>query len=129
MGARRIAEHELGAGIAQNEMDGVARKLEIHRHRDQPGAHDAVISGEIFGAIERQERDAIAALQAALDERARHAVRHGVEFREGEFTRRCFAAEIDDRSFRQVAIADDQIAEILESASRHDFGGEGGAVK
>ena len=88
-------------------MDGLARKFEIHRDRDQPGAHDAVIGGEIFGAVERQERDAVAAPQAMLAERPRHAVRDGVELREGEFPRRRFAAEIDDRGFRQVAIADD----------------------
>ena len=110
-------------------MDGLARILEVHRHRDQPGTHDAVVSGEIFGAIKRQERDAVAAPQTALAERPRHAVRRGIELREGEFARPLLAAEIDDRGFRQVAVADDQVAEIFEPGSRHDFGGEGGAVR
>ena len=30
-----IAEHEFRAGIANDEMDGLARKFEVHRHRDE----------------------------------------------------------------------------------------------
>ena len=93
-------------------MNGLARKLEIHRHRNEAGAHDAVIGGDIFGAVGGKQRDPVAALQAALDERARDAVRHGVELRERELARAVFAAEIDDRDFCQIAIAPDQIAEI-----------------
>ena len=64
--ARRIAEHELRAGIAEDEMDGLAGKLEIHRHRNQARAHDAVIGREIFGAIGGEDGNAIAACKAAL---------------------------------------------------------------
>ena len=60
-------------------MDGLARKLEVHRHRDQAGAHDAEIGGEIFRAIGGEDGDAIAAREAAPEERARDAVRHRVE--------------------------------------------------
>ena len=53
--ARAVSQNTSSrAGIAQNEMDGLARKLEVHRHRDEAGAHDAEIGGEIFGAIGRQ---------------------------------------------------------------------------
>ena len=41
-----IAEHQLGAGILDDEMDGLLRKLEVHRHRDEAGAHDAEIGGD-----------------------------------------------------------------------------------
>ena len=57
-------------------MDGRARKLEIHRHRDEAGAHDAEIGGEVFRAVGGQDGDAVAAREAALGERARHAIRH-----------------------------------------------------
>ncbi len=77
--ARRVAEYELRAGIADDEMNGVAREFEIHRHRDEAGAHDAVIGGDIFGAVGGEQRDPVAALQAAFDQRPRDAVRHGVE--------------------------------------------------
>ena len=79
--ARRgeVAEHELRSGIAQDEMDGLARKLEVHRHRDEAGAHDAVIGGDVFGAIGRQDGDAVAAREAARGERTRDAIRHPVE--------------------------------------------------
>ena len=54
---RRIAEHELRAGILDDEMDGLLRKLEVHRHRDEAGAHDAEIGREIFGAVGGEDRD------------------------------------------------------------------------
>ena len=47
-------------------MNGLARKFEIHRHRNEAGAHDAVIGREIFGAVGGEDRDPVAALQAAL---------------------------------------------------------------
>jgi len=46
-------------------------------------------------------------LQAALDQRAGDAVRHGVELREAELAWRLLAAEIDDRDFAEVAVAPD----------------------
>ena len=95
--ARRIAEHELRAGVAEDEMDGLARELEVHRHRDQARAHDAVIGREIFGAIGGEDGDAIAACKAALRQRAGDAVRHGVEPGIAELARHLLAAEIDDR--------------------------------
>ncbi len=96
-------------------MDGVARKLEIRRHRDQARAHDAVIGGEKFGAVGRQDRDAVAAFQPVLDQRPRHAVRHIVDLRKRELARRRLAAEVDDGNLRQIAAARDQIAEIREA--------------
>ena len=78
-------------------MNGLARKLEIHRHGDQAGAHDAVIGREIFGAIGGEDGDAIAARKAALCQRPGDAVRHGVEPGIAELARDLLAAEIDDR--------------------------------
>ena len=52
-------------------------------------------------------------LKPALGERARDAHRHGVELGIGVLARHLLAAEIDDRDLGQVAIAADQIAEIL----------------
>ena len=109
-------------------MNGVAREFEIHRHRDEACAHDAVIGGDIFGAVGGKQRDSVAALQAALDERAGDAVRHRVELRESELARALFAAEIDDRDLCQIAIAPDEIAEIGEARSCA-HAGFGGAVK
>ena len=108
----RVAEDEPGIGVAQDEMDGRARKLEIRRHRDQAGAHDAVIGRKIFGAIGGQYRDAIAAPQSALAERARDAVRHVVDLLERELSRAAFAAEIDDGDLGKIAVAGEEIAEI-----------------
>ena len=82
-------------------MNGVAREFEIHRHGDEACAHDAVIGSDIFGAVGGKQRDPVAALQAALDQRAGDAVRHGIELRERELARAVFAAEIDDRDFCQ----------------------------
>src|SRR3954471_18779243 len=55
--ALHIAERQLRAGIAEDEMDGVAGKLEIHRDRNQARAHDAEIRGEVLGAIGREDGD------------------------------------------------------------------------
>ena len=109
-----VAEHELRAGIAQDEIDGLARKLEVHRHRDQARAHDAEIGREILGAIGGEDGDAIAAREPARGERARDAVRHGVELGIAEFARRLLAAEIDDRDLAGIAIAADEVAEVGE---------------
>ena len=95
-------------------MDRLARKLEVHRHRDQAGAHDAVIGGEIFGAVGREDGDAVAARQAALGQRTRDAVRHPVELGIAELARSLFAAEVDDGDLVEVAIAADQVAKIGE---------------
>ena len=97
-------------------MDGLLRELEVHRHRDKARAHDAVIGREIFGAVGREDRDAVAAREAALGQRARDAVRHGVELGIAEFARRLLAAEIDDGDLGQVAVANDQIAEVGEAS-------------
>ena len=77
-----------------------------------------------------------------LRKRARDAVRHGVELEIGELARRLLAAEIDDGGLGQVAVADDQVAEVGEGgigcsstygaaacSAIHPFGGGGGAVK
>ncbi len=112
--ARGIAEHQLRAGILDDEMNGLARKLEIHRHRDQTRPHDAEIGGEIFGAIGGQYRDALAAREAARQQGARDAVRRLVERPVAEFARSLPAAEVDDRDLVEVAVAADQVAEVLE---------------
>ena len=99
-------------------MDGLARKPVVHRHRDQARAHDAVIGGDEFGAVGRQDRDAVAACKAALRQRARDALRHGVELGIGVFARHLLAAEIDDRDLGEVAVARDQVAEVGEFGLR-----------
>src|SRR5258708_27647902 len=112
--AFRIAEHEPGAGILHDEMDSLARKLEIHRHRDEAGAHDAVIRREILGAVGRKDRDPLAALEATGEQGARDAVRHLVERAVADLARRLLAAEIDDRDLVEIAVAADQVTEVLE---------------
>ena len=112
--ARAVAEHELGAGVLDDEMDGLLRKPVVHRHGDEARAHDAEIGGDEFGAVGRQDGDAVAARKAALGERARHALGHGVERGVGVFGRRVLAAEVDDRELGDVALAIDQVAEIFE---------------
>ena len=108
----RITEHELGVGVAQDEMNCLLRKLEIHRHRDQARAHDPTIGREIFRAIGGEDRHAIPAREPALCQRARNSVRHRVELRVAELPWRRFATEIDDREFRQIAVTANEIAEI-----------------
>ena len=99
-------------------MDGLARKLEVDRHRDEARAHDAVVGGEIFGAIGGENRDAIAAHKPAPHKRAGDAVRHGIKLRVAELARTCLAAEVDDGDLAQIAIAADQVAEIDEGSHR-----------
>ena len=58
---RKSAGQSAGRGASQNtslapasrmmKCDGLARKLEVHRHRHETRAHDAVIGREIFGAV------------------------------------------------------------------------------
>jgi hypothetical protein len=128
--ARHVAEHELGAAIRQDVMDRLARKLEVHRHRDQAGADDAVVGGEIFCAVGGKNSDAVAARQAALGQRTRDAVRHPVELGMAEFARRLLTAEVDDGDLVEVALATDEIAKIPKARHRsasHQL--LGGAVK
>ena len=112
--ARPIAKHEFRAGIADDEVNGVAREFEIHRHRDQAGAHDAVIGRDIFGAIGGEQCDAVAALQTAPQQRAGDRVGGGVELCKGKFPRAVLATKVDDRELCKIAIARDQVAEISE---------------
>ena len=57
---------------------------------------------------------AVAALQAALGERAGDAVRHSIELRESKIPWTLFAAEIDDRDLGEIAIAPNQVTEVFE---------------
>src|SRR5580692_8103278 len=95
-------------------MNSGPRKLEVHRHGNKAGAHDAVVSRDIFGAVGGKQRYSIAALQPAFAKRAGDAIRHGVKLRVGEFPRALFAAKVDDRDLVWIAIALDQVAEIFE---------------
>ena len=117
---RPVAEHQFRSAVLDNEMDGLARKAVVHRHRDEARAHDAVVGGEIFGAVHRQDRDAVAALEATLDQRARDAHAHGVELGIGVLARRLLAAEVDDRDLGEIATADNQVTEIggIEPSAR-----------
>jgi hypothetical protein len=118
LAALRIAKHELGAGILDDEVDGLLREFEIHRHGDEARTHDAVVGREIFGAIGRKDRDPVAAREAALGQRPRDAIRHGVELEIAELARRLLTAEVDDRDLGHVAVANDQVAEIGEGRHR-----------
>ena len=109
-----IAEHELCAGIADDEIDGLLRKPVIHRHSDQARAHDAEIGGDELDAVGRQDGDAITAGKAALGKAARDSHRHRIELGIAVFTRRLLAAEVNDRELGHVAVSTDQIAEVLE---------------
>src|SRR5262249_54985033 len=106
------------AGVREDEMNGLARELEIDRHCDQARAHDAEIGGNELGAIGRENADAIPAREAALGQCTRHAIRHAVDLAIGEFARRLLAAEINDRDLVEVAIAPDEVAEIGECGHR-----------
>src|SRR5262249_36868553 len=68
----------------------------------------------IFGAIGRQDGDALAAGEPACRERAGNAVRHVIERAVAELARHALAAEIDDRGLVEVATTIDQIAEVGE---------------
>src|SRR5262245_37169081 len=103
-------------------MNGLARKFEIHRHRDQAGAHDAEVSGNELRAIGRENADAVAAREAAPGQSTRDPVRHVVDLAEREFPRRLLATEIDDRDLVEIAVASDQVAEVGK-AGHHAFGG------
>ncbi len=53
-------------------------------------------------------------LKPCLSERPGDADRHGIELEVGVLGRHLLAAEIDDRDLGEIAIAPDQVAEILE---------------
>ena len=112
--SRRIAEHELRAAIAQDEFDGRGGKPVIDGHRDEARTHDAVIGREIFGAVGREDGDALAARKSARPEAAGDAHRHAIEVGIGETALARFAAEVDDGELALVAVAADEIAEIGE---------------
>jgi hypothetical protein len=98
-------------------MNGRARKLEADRHRDETGAHDAVIGGEIFRAIGGEDGHSLPARKAARGKRAGDAVSHAVELAVADLARE-LAAEIDDRDLVEIAIARDEIAEVGERGHR-----------
>ncbi len=105
-------------------MNRVAGKLEADRHRDQAGAHDAVIGRDIFGGIGGEDSDPISAREPTPAERAGDAVRHGVEARVADLARER-AAKIDDRHFVKILVARDEVAEIGKTrhGSHAPFGG------
>src|SRR4029079_2316851 len=110
LAAGPIAEHELGAGVLEDEVDGRIWKPVVNRYRDETCAHDAEIGGDVFGAVGRQNGDAIPTLETAFGQRAGDPNRHGVEFEKRVLGRHLFAAEVDDCDLGEVAVAPDQIA-------------------
>ncbi len=102
----------------QDEVDGLARKLEVDRHRNQASPHDAVIGRKVLGAIRRENGDAVPAREPALHQRARDAISHRIELSIAELARNLLAAEIDDRDFAQVAIAANEVTEVGEDGHR-----------
>ena len=110
--ARCITEHELCAGILEDEADGRTRKLEIHRHRDKARAHRPETRGEVLRAVGGKDRDPIAAPKGAPAQRPRDRLGHLVEPRISEFARYLLAAEVDDRHLAEIAVAADQVPEI-----------------
>src|SRR5271165_2536785 len=108
--SRLVAEQKLCAGIAQDEMNGVAGKLEVHRHCNEAGAHDAEIGSEIFHPIGGKDGNAVAARQSAPQQGAGYPVRHGIEPPIGKLTRRLFSAEIDDGELARVTVATNKVA-------------------
>src|SRR5258708_5683749 len=63
-----VAKYQPRAGVASDEIDGIAGKAVIDRHCDESGAHDAVIGGDELGPVGGQNRDAVAACQSARRE-------------------------------------------------------------
>src|SRR4029077_7089882 len=62
--ARAIAEDELCRGVAQDEMNGRARKLEAHRHGDEARPHDAVIRSKKICAVGRGRSSSVTSTQS-----------------------------------------------------------------
>ena len=112
--ARAVAKDQPRAAVGEDELDGGARELEIDRHRDEAGAHDAIDRGDEFGAVGGEDRHPVAAARPRLGERAGDAVRHRIERGERELARRSLAAEIDERDLGEIAVAADEIAGIGE---------------
>src|SRR5437867_3757849 len=82
--ARRIAEHKLRAGVSDDEMNRLTRKLEVHRHCGDAGAQNTEIGGDIFGPIDGQDGDPVSPFKSAPRERARDSHGHRVKLRIGE---------------------------------------------
>jgi hypothetical protein len=95
---------------------------------DQTGAHDAVIGGEIFGAIGGEDGHAIAAREAAPTKRAGDAIRYSVEVGIADLARD-LAVEIDDRNLAEIAIAPDEITEVYEARHCVFLGHQRGVAK
>jgi hypothetical protein len=116
---RDIAEHEPGAGVPDDEMDGFLRKFEVHRHRDQSRPHDAVVSREKLRAVGGQDGNTVAADEPAPGERAGDAGGHDIKLKVREFAQRFLTAQVDNGGLTEIAVADNQIAEVLEGG--HGF--------
>ena len=114
-----VAEHQLCAAVGDDEMNGLARKAIVHRHGDEACAHDAVVRRKILGAIHRQDGNAVTALETTFRQRSCHRHAHRIELRVSVLAGRLFAAEIDDRDFGKIAVADDQVAEVGKSRTTH----------
>ncbi len=92
---RGVAEHEPGAGVAQDEFDRGRREPVIDRHRDEARPHDAETGSDEFGAIGGEHGDALPARKPSRRERAGNAVRHDIE------------GSVRELAFRTAALIDD----------------------
>ena len=111
---RPIAEHELGARVADHEFDGGAGTLDIHRHCDETRAHDAVTRREILGPVGRKNCRPVAARESTIGDCVGRAIGHRIEVSKGELARLLLAAEVDDGDLVEVPVPPDEIAKIVE---------------
>jgi hypothetical protein len=78
-GRHQRADQRRALGIGDRQLDdrvlhdvryGLARQLVVDADRDEAGRHGGHVEHEIVGAVGRDDRDRLAALQAALQEAA-----------------------------------------------------------
>ncbi len=115
---RVVADRQLGIAVLDDVGHGLGRQLPVHRHGDQAGLHGAEEGQKVFGAIGRQDRHPIAALQAALQQPARDGAGQAAQVGIGVLPLGA-GAEIEQRNALARRLARDRVALVVEFHARH----------
>ena len=120
--ARVVADHQLGVAVVDDVGHGLGRQLVVHRHRHQARLHGAEEGEQELGAVGRQDGDAIAALQSALQQPARHRAAQADDVAVGVGALAAVAAGVDQRQRVLRNVARDRVALVVVRDGHHGMG-------
>ena len=102
--------------IVQDKRDGLLRKFNVRWDCDKPCAHDGEVRDQYLGAVERKDRDPVAAREAFGHERSRARIYLPVDLAVRQYARMVPIETVDQCRMRLSCIVIAEIAKVEKIA-------------